>query len=112
MGSTSFVSMSEKPESDEFEEEDAEDVAPGGEDVDVDHIMRDVDSQRRRAPKGAEPAWRRLERVMEERRTAELLSDFDDYEIFDGNHEDDSSADADRQASSSPELPSTRLRKR
>ena len=73
--------MSEKPESDEFEEEDAEDTAPGGEDVDVDHIMRDVDSQRRRAPKGAEPAWRRLERVMEERRTAELMSDFDDYEI-------------------------------
>ena len=45
-------------------------------DVDVDHIMRDVESQRRRAPKGAEPAWRRLERVMEERRTAELLSRF------------------------------------
>jgi hypothetical protein len=77
--------MIEKPESDEFEEEDAEDVAPGGDDVDVDHIMRDVESQRRRAPKGAEPAWRRLERVMEERRTAELLSDFDDYEIDDAD---------------------------
>ena len=75
--------MSEKPESDDFEEEDAEDTAPGGDDVDVDHIMRDVESQRRRAPKGAEPAWRRLERVMEERRTAELLSDFDDYKIDD-----------------------------
>ncbi|MDE1923097.1 MAG: hypothetical protein KGI55_06705 [Gammaproteobacteria bacterium] len=79
--------MSEKPESDEFEEDDAEGPAVGGEDVDVDHIMRDVDSQRRRAPKGAEPAWRRLERVMEERRTAELLSDFDDYQIDeDGAH--------------------------
>jgi hypothetical protein len=77
--------MSEKPESDEFEEEDAEDAAPGGDDVDVDHIMRDVESQRRRAPKGAEPAWRRLERVMEERRTAELLSDFDDYKIDDAD---------------------------
>ena len=76
--------MSEKPESDEFEEEDAEDTAPV-DDVDVDHIMRDVESQRRRAPKGAEPAWRRLERVMEERRTAELLSDFDDYEIGDAD---------------------------
>lgn len=74
--------MSEKPESDEFEEEDAEDTAPG-DDVDVDHIMRDVESQRRRAPKGAEPTWRRLERVMEERRTAELLSDLDDYKIGD-----------------------------
>jgi hypothetical protein len=84
--------MSEKPESDEFEEEDAEDVAPGGDEVDVDHIMRDVESQRRRAPKGAEPAWRRLERVMEERRTAELMSDFDDYEIADA---DDGATDAD-----------------
>ena len=82
--------MSEKPESDEFEEEDAEDPAPGGDEVDVDHIMRDVESQRRRAPKGAEPAWRRLERVMEERRTAELMSDFDDYEIADAVEEDDS----------------------
>ncbi len=83
--------MSEKPESDEFEEEDAEDAAPGGDEVDVDHIMRDVESQRRRAPKGAEPAWRRLERVMEERRTAELLSDFDDYKIAD----EDGASDAD-----------------
>jgi hypothetical protein len=80
--------MSEKPESDEFEEEDAEDTVQG-DDVDVDHIMRDVESQRRRAPKGAEPAWRRLERVMEERRTAELLSDFDDYEIGDPEDEGD-----------------------
>src|SRR3979490_1026940 len=82
--------MSEKPESDEFEEEDAQDAPPGGDEVDVDHIMRDVESQRRRAPKGAEPAWRRLERVMEERRTAELMSDFDDYEI-----QDDGASDTD-----------------
>jgi hypothetical protein len=78
--------MSEKTESDEFEEEDAEDTVQS-DDVDVDHIMRDVESQRRRAPKGTEPAWRRLERVMEERRTAELLSDFDDYEIGDPDDE-------------------------
>ena len=87
--------MNEKPESDEFEEEDTEDVSPGSDDVDVDHIMRDVDSQRRRAPKGAEPAWRRLERVMEERRTAELLSDFDDYEIGEEAAEGAADADAD-----------------
>jgi hypothetical protein len=92
--------MSEKPESDEFEEEDAEDAAPGGDDVDVDHIMRDVDSQRRRAPKGAEPAWRRLERVMEERRTAELMSDFDDYEIA-GDETAEASPDPDSQLEAS-----------
>src|SRR5271155_6048487 len=86
--------MSEKPESDEFEEEDAEDAAPGGDEVDLDHIMRDVDSQRRRAPKGAEPAWRRLERVMEERRTADLMSDFDDYEIADADGAAEGAADS------------------
>jgi hypothetical protein len=59
--------------------------------------MRDVESQRRRAPKGAEPAWRRLERVMEERRTAELLSDFDDYEIGDAEQ-----TDADAEPSEKP----------
>lgn len=92
---------SEKPETEEFEEEDAEDVAPGGDDVDVDHIMRDVESQRRRAPKGAEPAWRRLERVMEERRTAELMSDFDDYEI--GTDEEVDADDGGANGSSSGE---------
>ena len=90
--------MSEKPESDEFEEEDAEDVAPGGDEVDVDHIMRDVESQRRRAPKGAEPAWRRLERVMEERRTAELLSDFDDYKIGDTDEHEEPEPESDSEA--------------
>jgi hypothetical protein len=95
--------MSEKPESDEFEEEDAEDVAPGGDDVDVDHIMRDVESQRRRAPKGAEPAWRRLERVMEERRTKELLSDFDDYKIGDADEHEDTEAEADSEPEPEPD---------
>jgi hypothetical protein len=85
--------MSEKPESDEFEEEDAEDTPPGGDDVDVEQVMRDVESQRRRAPKGAEPAWRRLERVMEERRTKELMSDFDDYEISSADDDVDEDAD-------------------
>ncbi len=79
--------MTEKPESDEFDEEDAEEPAPGADELDVDHLLRDVETARRRAPKGCEPAWRRLERVMEERRTAELMSDFDDYQI-DANAKD------------------------
>jgi len=45
--------------------------------------MRDIDRARRRggAPKGGDPAWRRLERLREDKRTAELVSDFDDYGI-------------------------------
>jgi hypothetical protein len=104
--------MSEKPESDEFEEEDAEDVAPGGDEVDVDHIMRDVESQRRRAPKGAEPAWRRLERVMEERRTAELMSDFDDYEIADADDASDSDDPDESDETSSHAAKSARKKKK
>jgi hypothetical protein len=76
--------MSEKPQSDDFDEDDVADVAPGGDDGDLDHLMRDFDTQRRRVPKGVsavEPAWRRLERLREEKRTAELVSDFDDYEV-------------------------------
>lgn len=73
--------MSEKPESDEFEEDEAEDVAETNEYVDVDRVMRDMDQARRRGQKLGDPAWRRLERMMEEKRTAELTSDFDDYDI-------------------------------
>jgi hypothetical protein len=76
--------MSEKPE-DSFDDEEAEDVAGGGDDLDLDRMIRDLDTRKRRssrAPVG-EPAWRKLERLLEDRRTAELLSDFDDYDIGD-----------------------------
>ena len=36
---------------------------------------------KKRGQKGADPAWRRLELLMEQKRVAELLSDFDDYDI-------------------------------
>jgi hypothetical protein len=70
--------MNERPEQDEFDDEDALDS-----DDNLDDVFRDIDQSRRRstAPKGADPAWRRLERLREEQRTAELTSDFDDYDI-------------------------------
>jgi hypothetical protein len=75
--------MSEKPESDEFEEDEVEDAPETSEYVDVDRVMRDMDQARRRGQKMGDPAWRRLERMLEEKRTAELTSDFDDYDIGD-----------------------------
>lgn len=79
--------MSEKPESDEFEEED-EVESPPAEDVDLDQIAKELDLAKRRAQKLGDPAWRRLERLREEKRTAELTSDFEDYEIGEtGTHE-------------------------
>lgn len=46
--------------------------------------MQDLDKRKRGAPRGSEPAWRKLERLLEQKRTSELLSDFDDYDIGDG----------------------------
>ena len=73
--------MSEKSESDEFEEDEGDEAAEESEDLDVDHLIKDLESMKRRGPKVTDPAWRRLERYMEEKRTSEQLSDFDDYDI-------------------------------
>lgn len=75
--------MSEKPE-EEFEEDEPEEVEEAAEDLDVDQLMRDFDTRKRRGARVAgEPAWRKLERMLEEKRTAGLLSDFDDYDVDD-----------------------------
>jgi hypothetical protein len=75
--------MSEKPE-EEFEDDEPEEVEEAAEDLDVDRLMRDFDTRKRRGARGGgEPAWRKLERLREEKRTAGLLSDFDDYDVDD-----------------------------
>jgi intein/homing endonuclease len=74
--------MSEK-DSEEFEDDEAEEVV-GGDDVDIEFLMQDIDKRKKASPKPGEPAWRRLEKYREEKHTAELLSDFDDYDIGDG----------------------------
>lgn len=72
--------MSERSEQEDFDEEI--DLDSG---EDVDQVIRDFDQTRRRSPpKGSgDPAWRRLEQMREEKRTADLISDFDDYDIGD-----------------------------
>jgi hypothetical protein len=84
--------MSEKPESDEFEEdeEDAEPVHDGA-DLDLDQVNKELDLAKRRGQKLGDPAWRRLERILEDKHVAELTSDLDDYDI--GIGEEDSGDD-------------------
>ena len=90
--------MSEKQESDEFEDEEADE--PVGEtDVDLDQVNKELDLAKRRGKLG-DPAWRRLERIIEDKRTAELTSDFDDYDIgIDDDDEDDAGAQAAKRSS-------------
>ena len=74
--------MSEKSESDDFEDEDEPVVEEG--DVDLDQVIKDLDFVKHRPQKSGDPAWRRLERLLEEKLTAELTSDFEDYDIGNG----------------------------
>ncbi len=79
--------MSEKPESDEFDEDEAEEPVAEEGDVDLDQVNKDLDLAKRRGQSTGEPAWRRLERMLEDKRTAELTSDFEDYDIGDDEDE-------------------------
>ena len=80
--------MSEKPEEEFEDEEDAEPVSDGA-DIDLDQVNKELDLAKRRGQKLGDPAWRRLERIIEDKRVAELTSDFDDYDIGDSDDEDD-----------------------
>jgi hypothetical protein len=83
--------MSEKPESDEFEDEEADEPV-GDADVDLDQVTKELDMAKRRGQKVGDPAWRRLERLLEDKHTAELTSDFEDYDIgLDEEEEDEDS---------------------
>ena len=85
-----MTGMSEKPESDEFEEDEDEAPVSDGADVDLDQVNKELDLAKRRGQKLGDPAWRRLERLIEDKRVAELTSDFDDYDVgSDGDESED-----------------------
>lgn len=75
--------MGGNPESEEFEEDDADEIA-GDDDLDLDRAIKDMEIAKRRTIKVGEPAWRRLEQRLEQKRTAELISDIEDYDIDQG----------------------------
>lgn len=72
--------MGEKQETEDFDESDEEELE-GGEEVDLARLTRDLDTVRRRSARNGMPALRKLELLAEQRRTAELTSDFEDYEL-------------------------------
>lgn len=78
--------MIEKQEAEEFDESDDDEALDGDEaeeEVDLARLARDMDLARRRGSRPGVPAWRKLELLAEQKRTAELTSDFDDYELDD-----------------------------
>jgi hypothetical protein len=75
--------MNEKQEAEEFDEaaDDALDGDIAEEEVDLVRLTRDIDVVQRRSARQGMPALRKLELLAEQRRTAELTSDFDDYDL-------------------------------
>ena len=76
--------MTGSTETEEFDADDEGEESVDDDGLDVDRVIKDMEIAKRRAAKGGEPAWRRLERRMEQQHTAELISDFEDYDIGDG----------------------------
>lgn len=76
--------MSEKPESDEFDE-DADIAGVDGDDGNYEFLIEDLGRPKRGSIPQGEPAWRKLEKYREQKETAERVSDFDDYDIGDGD---------------------------
>lgn len=76
--------MGGNPDSDEYEEDEADEIA-GDDDLDLDRAIKDMEIAKRRGIKVGEPAWRRLEQRLEQKRTAELISDLEDYDIGTGD---------------------------
>jgi hypothetical protein len=71
--------MAEKTEADDFDESD-DDALDRSEEEDLDAVFKDLDRQRKRggSKSAGEPAWRKLEKYLEDKRTAQLLANFDD----------------------------------
>ena len=75
--------MSDKTEAEEFDDEDVDELLEDDEDVDLDRVNKDLDLAKRRARSAGDPAWRRLERMREDKHFAEQVSDFEDYDLDD-----------------------------
>ena len=73
--------MGGNPDSDEFDEDEEDEAGPEEEELDLDRAIKDMEIAKRRSGKGVSPAWRRLEQRLEQKRTAELTSDFEDYDL-------------------------------
>jgi Ni/Co efflux regulator RcnB len=74
--------MIEKQEAEEFDETEDDTLDNDESDsVDLARLTRELDQARKRGAKQGVPAWRKLELLAEQKRTRELTSDFDDYDL-------------------------------
>ncbi|HUO82422.1 MAG TPA: hypothetical protein VM616_06140 [Gammaproteobacteria bacterium] len=73
--------MGDESESDAYEDDDIDDIVEDPEVLDIDHLIDDLESRARLRNRRDEPAWRRLEKYLEEKRCREDIADFEDFEL-------------------------------
>lgn len=74
--------LDDEREDEELEDDEVEEVLLEDE-RDIDRAFREMEVAKRRRAKAGEPAWRKLEQRREREQTAELISDFEDYDLDD-----------------------------
>jgi hypothetical protein len=70
----------EKPEDDELDDTEVEEILIEDE-GNLDRAFKEMEVAKRRKARNGDPAWRKLEQRMERKHTAELISDFEDYDL-------------------------------
>jgi hypothetical protein len=73
--------MGDESESDAYEDDDIDDIVEDPEVLDIDHLIEDLEFRARQRSKRDEPAWRRLEKYLEEKRCREDTADFEDFDL-------------------------------
>jgi len=72
--------MADEREDEELEDDEVEEVLLDYE-RNIDRAFREMEVAKRRGAKSGEPAWRKLEQRRERMAMAELISDFEDYDL-------------------------------
>ena len=72
--------MSEKTESDKADDEEAEGLVDDTVEIDVEHLIDDLESSNKKDKPAAQPAWRRVEDYMDRKRDEQELDDLYDVD--------------------------------
>ena len=72
--------MSDKTESEEVEEQNADGVIDDTVEIDVEHLIEDLEEKDQRDAEPDQPAWRRVEEYVERKRAEQEIDDLYDFD--------------------------------
>ncbi len=72
--------MSDKTKSEEVEEQNADGVIDDTVEIDVEHLIEDLEEKDQRDAEPDQPAWRRVEEYVERKRAEKEIDDLYDFD--------------------------------